>query len=159
MATADIHGISTFRLEDGILVQSDPDTTASPPTEPSTTQESDTVTPIGIESNIVDTVQLAYGFPPKPCQLKSLDSIITQQRDTILYAPTGVGKSLIQQVFPLICSGWVLCIIPISRLGEDQVEKIASLPNVHGFLLHEKTNTGEHRRKLRAALADGGCTH
>jgi superfamily II RNA helicase len=49
---------------------------------------------------IIDLVQQIYGFSPRPYQIRSLHSLQVDRRDTILYAPTGAGKSLITQVYP-----------------------------------------------------------
>lgn len=108
---------------------------------------------------IIDLVQQIYGFSPRPYQIKSLRSLQVDRRDTILYAPTGTGKSLITQVYPLLDPGWVLCIVPLTRLGDEQVAKITSLSGLRGFLLHDKSNTAEQRAMLRDALTTGQCTH
>ena len=56
------------------------------------------------------------------------------------------GKSLIAQAYPLLCPGWVLCKIPLTRLGEEQVNKLASLRDLKGFLLHDKSDTADGRQ-------------
>ena len=100
----------------------------------------------------------SFKFSPHLHQLKALQSLLDKKQDTILYAPTNAGKSLIAQAYPLLCPGWVLCISPLTRLGEEQVNKLASL-GLKGFLLHDKSNTADGRQELRNALLAQQCIY
>lgn len=111
------------------------------------------------QSQIVQAVQQTHGFTPRPHQIEALTSLLETGKDTILYAPTSAGKSLIAQVYPVLRPGWVLCIIPLTRLGDEQVRKINTFPGMQGFLLYDKTNTLAQRRVLLNALQTQRCTH
>jgi superfamily II DNA helicase RecQ len=102
-------------------------------------------------TRITRVIEHTLKFSPRLHQLKALQSLLDKKQDMILYAPTKAGKSLIAQAYPLLCPGWVLCIIPLTRLGEEQVNKLASL-GLKGFLLHDKSNTTDGRQELRNAL-------
>src|SRR5882762_11377421 len=65
-------------------------------------------------ARITRTIEHIFKFSPRPHRLKALKSLLDTKQDTILYAPSA-GKSLIAQAYP---PGWVLCIIPLTRLGE-----------------------------------------
>src|SRR5467141_1344487 len=110
-------------------------------------------------ARITRTIEHIFKFSPRPHQLKALKSLLDTKQDTILYAPTSAGKSLIAQAYPLLCLGWVLCIIPLTRLGEEQVDKLGPLGNLKGFILHDKSNTADGRQELRNALLAQQCTH
>ena len=87
-----------------------------------------------ITAQITTTIQNTLQFTPRAHQVKALRSLLVRKRDTILYAPTNAGKSLIAQVYPLLrIHSWVLCIIPLTRLGEEQVKNLQALPGVRGF--------------------------
>ena len=115
-------------------------------------------TPPATRQDIVDAVQQIFAFAPREAQVNSLLSLV-DGKDTILYAPTSAGKSLVGQIFPKICPGWVLCIIPLTRLGDEQVRKVNALPGLQGFLLHDDTNSASGRRQLMEALGVQRCTH
>lgn len=108
---------------------------------------------------IVETVRQHHNFIPTDYQIRTLQSLLERRRDTILYAGTGAGKSLIAQIYPILRPGWVLCIIPLTRLGDEQVNKINKIEGLKGHLLYDKTNTSEGREALRTALDVEGCTH
>jgi superfamily II DNA helicase RecQ len=112
-----------------------------------------------VSARITRIIEQIFKFSPRPHQIKALKSLIYNKQDTILYAPTSAGKSLIAQAYPLLYPGWVLCIIPLTRLGEEQVNKLIPLGNLKGFLLHDKSNTADSRRELRNALLAQQCTH
>jgi superfamily II DNA helicase RecQ len=109
-------------------------------------------------TRITRVIEHTFKFSPHLHQLKALQSLLDKKQDMILYAPTSAGKGLIAQAYPLLCPGWVLCIIPLTRLGEEQVKKLASL-GLKGFLLHDKSNTADGRQELRNALLAQQCTH
>jgi hypothetical protein len=90
-----------------------------------------------LQRTIQQTIESTFSFRPYSYQIAALQSLLGEKRDTILYA----GKSLIAQSYPLLCSGWVLCIIPLTRLGDEQVKKLNSVSGLRAFLLHDKTNT------------------
>jgi superfamily II DNA helicase RecQ len=113
---------------------------------------SSTPTSLDASARITRIIEQIFKFSPRAHQVKALNSLIYNKQDTILYAPTSAGKSLIAQAYPLLCPGWVLCIIPLTRLGEEQVNKLVPLGNLKGFLLHDKSNTVDGRQELRDAL-------
>jgi superfamily II DNA helicase RecQ len=80
-----------------------------------------------------------------------------------MYAPTNAGKSLISQYFPLAVGGWVLVIIPLTRLGNEQVERVNRISGLRADLLHDQSNTKTNRSKLRQSLSipvsEGGLSH
>jgi superfamily II DNA helicase RecQ len=140
---------STFSLNASLL--SDSPTASSSSTPTSGNDETSAI--------IARAIEQTFKFSPRPHQIKALQSLLDTKQDTILYAPTSAGKSLIAQAFPLFRPGWVLCIIPLTRLGEEQVNKLIPLDGLKGFLLYDKSNTADGRRELRDALLAQQCTH
>ena len=117
-----------------------------------------------IRTQIIETVEESHKFTPREHQIQALESL-TASRDTILYAPTSAGKSLIAQIYPRLRPGWVLSIIPLTRLGDEQVKTINAFPATNAFpplkafLLHDQTNNAAGRQELITLLEVQGCTH
>ena len=124
-------------------------------------QFSNTVCPIAVDQ-IEDEIQSKFSLIPYWYQTESIASLLAG-RDTILYAPTNAGKSLVSQFFPLAVGGWVLVIIPLTRLGKEQVERVNRIPGLRADLLHEESNTKTNRSRLRQLLSvsvhEGGLSH
>ena len=51
-------------------------------------------------TRITRVIEHMFKFSPHIHQLKALQSLLDKKQDTILYAPTNAGKSLIAQAYP-----------------------------------------------------------
>ena len=129
-----------FSLSDPIFTDTT-DALAPPQSYTTSTALSSPTVYTPLQRTIQQTIEGTFSFRPYSYQIAALQSLLGEKRDTILYAPTSAGKSLIAQSYPLLCSGWVLCIIPLTRLGDEQVKKLNSVSGLRAFLLHDKTNT------------------
>ena len=77
---------------------------------------------------------------PKHGQVESIRRIIYRLGDTILVAKTGYGKTIVLQTVSVIMEDRVtLQLIPLSRLGEDQLQSIARIPGARPLLLSDET--------------------
>ena len=54
-------------------------------------------------------------------------------------------------------------IIPLTRLGKEQVERMNRIPGLRADLLHEQSNTKTNRSRLHQLLSvpvhEGGLSH
>jgi superfamily II DNA helicase RecQ len=119
-------------------------------------------TPDDHTMQVMEVVQRVFKFSPREHQLTTLLSLFHYRRDTILYAPTSAGKSLIAQVYPILHPGWVLCIIPITRLAQEQVKDISKLSGLNAVLLNGENNNPLQRAQIQqgiAAESTGHITH
>lgn len=77
---------------------------------------------------------------PKHGQVESIRRIVYRLGDTILVAKTGYGKTIVLQTVSVIMEDWItLQLIPLSRLGEDQLQSIARIPGARPLLLSDET--------------------
>jgi hypothetical protein len=53
-------------------------------------------------TRITRVIEHTFKFSPHLHQLKALQYLLDKKQDTILYAPTNAGKSLIAQAYPLL---------------------------------------------------------
>ena len=69
-----------------------------------------------------DLLHRLHGFQPRPDQVEAIKTLAIDQRDLILIARTGWGKSMIFQSVPALRTGGIaLLIMPLNLLEEDQV--------------------------------------
>ena len=64
---------------------------------------------------------------PHPEQVRTLRRLIFGKGDTILIARTGFGKSIIFHAFSVLTGKITLQIIPLSKLGDEQLDDIRKL--------------------------------
>jgi RAD3-like DEAD/DEAH box helicase len=77
-----------------------------------------------------DLLHRLHGFQPRPDQVEAIKTLTIDQRDLILIARTGWGKSMIFQSVPALRRGGIaLLIMPLNLLEEDQVGKTAGVQN------------------------------
>lgn len=67
---------------------------------------------------------------PHEEQVRTLFRLIFGEGDTILIARTGFGKSLIFQAFTVLTNKITIQIVPLSKLGDEQFDRIKRLPNM-----------------------------
>lgn len=78
-------------------------------------------------ADITRGVEILYGFCPRPIKLDIIHFIIFERADCIVTAKTSMGKSLPFQVVPfLVEEGIAIIIVPLTKIGQEQVEKITS---------------------------------
>ena len=71
---------------------------------------------------VKEIIEALLGFWPDPWQIQGLLDI-KQGRDTVVMAGTGLGKSLVFQILPLITKdAIVLVVMPTLALMEDQLQ-------------------------------------
>src|SRR5438045_8973151 len=68
--------------------------------------------------------QLLRGKEPHKQQVRVLCQLVYQLGDTILVAKTGFGKSIVFHAFSILTGQITIQLIPLSRLGEEQMESI-----------------------------------
>ena len=69
-----------------------------------------------------DLLHQLHGFHPRPEQVEAINTLTIDQRDLILIARTGWGKSMIFQSVPALRRGGIaLMLMPLNLLEEDQV--------------------------------------
>lgn len=77
---------------------------------------------------------------PKPDQVNCIRRIIYNLGDTILLAKTGYGKSIVFQAVSVIRNRHVtIQVIPLSQLGEEQVQTVSSFPWSNPILVDQTT--------------------
>ena len=78
--------------------------------------------------SLSSTLANLLGFPPRDGQIEAIRSLVVDQLDLILIAPTGWGKSAVFQAVPPLRGGICLMIMPLNLLEEGQVspERIIS---------------------------------
>jgi hypothetical protein len=64
---------------------------------------------------------------PRPEQVRTLRRLIYGKADTLLIARTGFGKSLIFHAYSVLTNKITIQIIPLSKLGEEQLSDIRKL--------------------------------
>ena len=77
---------------------------------------------------------------PRHGQIESIRRVVYRLGDTILIARTGYGKSVVLQAVSVIMEGrTTIQLIPLSRLGEEQLDSIASIPGTRPVLISDQT--------------------
>lgn len=79
---------------------------------------------------------------PRPEQVRTLRRLIFGKADTLLIARTGFGKSLIFHTYSILTRKITLQIIPLSKLGEEQLSDIQKLGYTNPCLI-----TSENKKK------------
>jgi len=94
---------------------------------------------------------------PRPEQVRALRRLIFGKGDTLLVARTGFGKSIIFHAFSILTSKITLQIIPLSKLGDEQLDDIRKLDGSNPCLITFENKRRE--RDLIAKVKQGIYTH
>jgi superfamily II DNA helicase RecQ len=95
-------------------------------------------------------------FEPRSEQVEAVKRLMVDRKDLMLIAKTSFGKSMmLQAVSIIIPSRITIVIIPLTAIGEQQRDKIASFPGAKPVLLTAKTRT----KKILAEIQAGVYTH
>ena len=80
----------------------------------------------GVQETFIDAVIcMITGAPTaRKGQIQAIQSLVYQQQDTVLVAATGYGKSAVLYAFTAITEKITVQIVPLTKLGEAQVEGI-----------------------------------
>ena len=69
-----------------------------------------------------DELTQIHRFSPRPEQVEAIKTLAIDQKDLILIARTGWGKSMVFQSIPALRKGGIaLMLMPLNMLEEDQV--------------------------------------
>ena len=83
--------------------------------------------------------RLLGGRDPHKQQVRTLRRLVYQLGDTILVAKTGFGKSIVFHAFSVLTGRITIQLIPLSKLGEEQVESIHRYPGTKPCLVTADT--------------------
>jgi len=72
-------------------------------------------------AQLMSRIEGVIGFRPRTGQVEAIHRLIVDQKDLILIAPTGWGKSIVFQAVPALRGGICIMIMPLTLLEEDQV--------------------------------------
>ena len=91
---------------------------------------------------IRETVRRIFGFEGREGQIKAIHHLLFKQSDLVLIAKTSFGKSLIFQAVSAIRKRSItIIIIPLTRVGQGQYEKLRQLEGCNPCLLTAKTSS------------------
>ncbi len=76
---------------------------------------------------------------PRLEQVRVLRRLIFGKGDTLLIARTGFGKSIIFHSFSILTGKKTLQIVPLSKLGDEQLNDIHKLPGANPCLITHET--------------------
>ncbi|KIV98313.1 uncharacterized protein PV09_09841 [Verruconis gallopava] len=96
-------------------------------------------------------------FEPRDAQVQAMHRLVFIGGDTLLIARTGFGKSIIFHTFSILTGKITLQIIPLSKLGEEQVESIKRLNGTRPCLLSYESKQAE--QNLLSQIRNGHFTH
>lgn len=94
---------------------------------------------------------------PRPEQIRTLFRLIYGKGDVLLIARTGFGKSIIFHAYTILTGLITLQLIPLSKLGDEQLADIRRYPGTSPCLVDSRTKAGED--KLLKGIAKGEYTH
>lgn len=100
---------------------------------------------------------IVFGLTLHEDQVEAICTLFYEQRDLLLLAKTGFGKSLIFQMIPFMTAttGVVLILMPLKLLQAEQSQTINRIPQAKAIVLN-----GENSQKsVLAEVARGGYTH
>jgi superfamily II DNA helicase RecQ len=97
-----------------------------------------------------------YSFEPRPKQVEAIHALIFLQVDLILIAKTSFGKSMVLQApSAIVPDSITIVIMPLNKVGEEQLLKIGSLPATRPCLITSDTISEE----LLSKVQEGNYTH
>ena len=97
------------------------------------------------------------GRPPRCEQVRTLRRLVFGRGDTLLIARTGWGKSIIFHASSVLTRMITLQIIPLSKLGDEQLDDIRRLGDTRPVLLTKATK--EKERDLFQRIRRNEFTH
>jgi superfamily II DNA helicase RecQ len=109
-------------------------------------------------ASIADYLQQVFGHTPRPEQLEAIRSLVIDQKDLILIAKTGFGKSLVFNSVPFLQGGVALIIMPLNAIEEGQTAallKVTDRAKCSPIILNGDSNTS----KLRDNIQRGCYSH
>jgi len=106
---------------------------------------------------ILESVNPGAQSTPRSEQVRTMRRLIFCKGDTLLIARTGFGKSIIFQSFSVLTRRLTLQIIPLSKLGDEQLSDIRKIPGAHPCLITADTKRQE--RQLLQEIKEGSYTH
>jgi superfamily II DNA helicase RecQ len=106
---------------------------------------------------ILKKMHPSQGREPKIQQVRTLRRLIFGKGDTILIAATGFGKSLILHAFSILTAKITLQIIPLNKLGAEQLDDIQKLGCTKPCLFNSDGRKSE--KDLIARIRNGEFTH
>lgn len=100
---------------------------------------------------------IVFGFKLHEAQVEAIYTLFYEQRDLLLLAKTGFGKSLIFELISFLTAtpGVVLTVMLLKLLQAEQSEKINGLLGRESIILNEENNTNS----VLAEIANGGYSH
>jgi len=101
--------------------------------------------------------RLLQGKEPHRQQVRALRRLVYGMGDTILVAKTGFGKSIIFHAYSVLTGRITIQLIPLSKLGEEQLESIRRYPGTKPCLI--TANTKFQDPVLLSDIQAGVYTH
>ena len=107
--------------------------------------------------HIRDVIQNQFGLKAKELQVDAIWALVHNQKDLILIAKTGFGKSIVFQAAPLMYSPIrsALIIMPLNALEEEQCKKLRAITGCKPFVLNGDSNNRSNLELIR----EGYFTH
>lgn len=94
---------------------------------------------------------------PRLEQVRTLRRLIFGQSDVLLIARTGFGKSLIFHAYSILTGKITIQLIPLTKLGDEQLSDIRRFTGARPCLVDAKTRSEEKR--ILERIAAGQYTH
>ena len=99
--------------------------------------------------------RLLDGREPHLQQVRALRRLVYGHGDTLLIARTGFGKSIVFQAYSILTGRITIQIIPLSKLGDEQLATVKGLPYANPCLV-----TADTRHTDKQLLRDiAGCKY
>src|SRR4029077_21285040 len=83
--------------------------------------------------------RLLNGKEPQRQQVRALRRLVYGMGNTMLVAKTGFGKSIVFHAYSVLTGRITLQLIPLSKLGEEQLESIRRYPGTKPCLVTANT--------------------
>ncbi|KAH6980520.1 hypothetical protein EDB80DRAFT_737743 [Ilyonectria destructans] len=106
-------------------------------------------------TQLASRIESTVGFRPRPGQVEAVYKLVVDQKDLVLIAPTGWGKSVVFQAVPALRGGICIMIMPLTLLEEDQARSISKIPGCNPCILNATTNSPALLEDIR----NGTYTH
>ena len=111
-----------------------------------------------LQHDVVDAcLARILGKTPRYEQVRTLRRLIFNKGDTLLIARTGWGKSIIFHAFSVLTRLITLQIIPLSKLGDEQLDDIRRLGDTRPVLVTSETKARE--RDMFRRIRQNEYTH
>lgn len=100
---------------------------------------------------------IVFGFTLHEAQIDAICTLFYDQRDLLLLAKTGFGKSLIFQLLPFMppATGVVLVLMPLKLLQAEQSALINKIPRGKAIVLNGENN----QKDVQLGIARGDYSH